>query len=182
MLKKSVRVLSAIVFCFALSRCNEPGSSVEQLPTNLPVHDRMAVDLARSVSQSMNAVQVRDFLKSEAAARFDGDYDILLQEVRHKSVAGVKAEGRSSSPTFGEMLFGAAARQNGRSTRANGQALLDSLGALFPLMQIAVPALENASAEMWDTQTHEPLVAVMPQDYQEGVTKTIPAFDGEGRL
>lgn len=48
-------------------------------------------------------------------------------------------------------------------------------------MQIAIPALENQTVETWNTASHKPLVAVLPQDYQEGVTKTITAFDAEGR-
>ena len=164
-----------------MTRCGEQGVRPDDPAKRLTVHDRMAVGLAKSVSQSVSLQPVRDFLKSEAGSRFDGDYDILLQEVRNKPVHGMKGGGRSSSPTFGEVLFGGSAASNGRSSAAGGEALLDSLGALFPLMQIAIPALENQTVETWNTASHKPLVAVLPQDYQEGVTKTITAFDAEGR-
>jgi hypothetical protein len=164
-----------------MTRCGEQGVKLDDPAKRLTVHDRMAVGLAKSVSQSVRLQPVRDFLKSEAGSRFDEDYDILLQEVRNNPVHGMKGGGRSSSPTFGEVLFGGSAASNGRSSAAGGEALLDSLGALFPLMQIAIPALENQTVETWNTASHKPLVAVLPQDYQEGVTKTITAFDAEGR-
>lgn len=181
MVNKTVRIFVLFVFAIAMTRCGEQGVRPDDPAKKLTVHDRMAVGLAKSVSQSVSLQPVRDFLKSEAGSRFDGDYDILLQEVRNKPVHGMKGGGRSSSPTFGEVLFGGSAASNGRSSAAGGEALLDSLGALFPLMQIAIPALENQTVETWNTASHKPLVAVLPQDYQEGVTKTITAFDAEGR-
>lgn len=148
---------------------------------NLSLHDRMAVDLAKSVSRSSDLVPVRDFLKDQATLMFDGDYDILLQAVRSKPVSGLKASGRNASLTFEEVLLGSNSENSGRNASGGGTSFLDSLGALFPLMQIAIPALDSKSAENWNTQTHQPLVAVMPADFQEGVTKTITAFDAAGR-
>ena len=181
MLRNTLRFLLVISACFVLSRCSEQTVDMAKPKRNLSLHDRMAVDLAKSVSRSSDLVPVRDFLKDQATLKFDGDYDILLQAVRSKPVSGLKASGRNASLTFEEVLLGSNSENSGRNTSGGGTSFLDSLGALFPLMQIAIPALDSKSAENWNTQTHQPLVAVMPADFQEGVTKTITAFDAAGR-
>jgi hypothetical protein len=164
----------AITLSFCAERTDWPGDS-----ENLSVHDKMAVDLARSVARSVNLEPVRKFLKAEAALRFDGDYDILLQEVRHKPVADLSSAGL----TFGEVLFGAAPNHASRTAQgAAGQTLLDSLGAMYPLMQIAIPELFSQSLEDWDVSKQKPLVAVLPEDYREGKTKTLRAYDADGRM
>jgi hypothetical protein len=181
-MKKPSHIFPIVLLGLMLSFCSERAEWHGETE-NLSVHDKMAVDLAKSVARSVDLEPVRKFLKDEAALRFDGDYDILLQEVRHKPVADLSAAGRGTSLTFGEVLFGAAPDHAGRTAQgATGQTLLDSLGAMYPLMQIAIPELRSQTVEDWDVAKQKPLVAVMPEDYQEGKTKTLRAYDADGRV
>lgn len=113
---------------------------------------------------------VRDFIREEALKEFDGDFDILLAEAITKQVHD-PVSGRFI--TFGQLLIGnEKASPNHRTAPLTANALAKEL----PLMQISIPALEQADAGNWDTETTVPLVAYIPSDTNEG----IPAYDAVG--
>lgn len=119
--------------------------------------------MAQNLSSSMSDPDVRSFIKSRANEQFDGDYNFLFELTKDDQV-GAKSSNRSSR-SFGDLLTGNAASLN--SGFRQTQNFLDSISLLHPLLQIAIPELENSNLDDWDSNSEIPLVAYVPYDYDE---------------
>ncbi len=117
---------------------------------------------------------MRRFIREEVLKQFDGDYNFLLGTHLNKPVRITEPSGRMREVTFKEVLFG----PQPANARSSADDFLDSLQQYYPLLQIAVPELEKASAETWDTENEIPLIAVVPENFEK--ITTIAAFDTEG--
>jgi hypothetical protein len=128
-----------------------------------------AKQLAISLKNNDN---LRDFLKEEANKQKDGDYDILIaesidQEVKTESMLrSVDASG--VTPTFRETI-----NKNGEITSA-----LTEIENDYPLLQISIPNMENASWESVVSGEAPFYVAFLPSDYEEG--DDVLAYDQNG--
>ncbi len=119
----------------------------------------------------MKANATRAFIQQQAVRQFDGDYDILLAEAQHESITSSNARG---TKTFGQLLSGT--EENARTESLD----LDNLLAENPLLQIAIPALPNASAESWDVNDYSPTVVCRIPGIDLNEVTHLPAFDSEG--
>ncbi|MCF6352427.1 MAG: DUF3103 domain-containing protein [Cyclobacteriaceae bacterium] len=135
----------------------------------------MQLIFAKNLAVALKQPNVREFIKEQTTKQFDGDYNFLFGTHKDRNIAIESANGRVGEMSFKEILFGEESAKNGRS---NGNSFLDSLSELYPLLQIAIPELANASAETWDADNEIPLIAVLPENI-EGV-ETVTAYDTEG--
>ncbi len=138
------------------------------------VRDKLAVKFAHQLAASLKEPDMRRFIREEVLQQFDGDYNFLLGTHLNKPVRITEPSGRVREVTFKEALFG----PQPANARGSADDFLDSLQQYYPLLQIAVPELEKASAENWQIEDDIPLVAITPEE-AEGIT-TVMAIDSEG--
>ena len=98
---------------------------------------------------------------------FDGDYDILYKNFRKTSF--------SDGENFQQKI---AARMSGGDINGKTSAIaqLDAIASNIPNLQISVPQ----HTETWNAEEESPWVIYIPQNFQEGVTKKLKAFDPKG--
>lgn len=155
--------------------CQEEENVVPELDSGtknaLMNPDDAGFQIAKKLSLSLNDVEVREFIKTQAVKKFDGDYDVLIAKVQNESISSSSARG---TRTFGDILAGS--NPNARSKSLD----LDKILAKNPLLQIAVPELPESSAETWDTERHTPVVVYRDPAVDLNTVTNLPAFDSEG--
>jgi uncharacterized phage-like protein YoqJ len=52
----------------------------------------------------------------------------------------------------------------------------------YPLLQISIPEVFEESTENWDAKSNGILVAYLSEDYDEGKTITLKAYDTNGNV
>jgi Protein of unknown function (DUF3103) len=112
----------------------------------------------------MGEESVRTLIKTEALKKFDGDFDILYQNINDKNVGG---------KTLNALL-----NENGRKNGAARTLPISSLVAQMPLLNISVPV----NIEKWNTGSFEPLVVVQSNIKDESKLKLIKAYDKDGKV
>jgi hypothetical protein len=139
-------------------------------------------DFALAVGKAMNkSADFRKLIKKEALLKFDGDYDVLLKNIADKPVAQYGAEGQlrnDGNYTVKDLLEDSYATSTASSLRASSESVISTLTAKYPNLQVSVPV----NAENWDETTTTPAVAFVPLEIQDGVTKSIPAYNPNGSL
>lgn len=133
--------------------------------------------LAKNLAFSMSSTDVRKFIKKNAILQFDGDYNFLIETTKNDAVHA-EINGRLESVSFGSILMGL----EGHSGRITNDGKIDDLISENPLLQVAIPELEEVGdAETWDAENEIPLVAYLPSDYDESIENfLIPAYDVDG--
>jgi len=119
------------------------------------------------IAKSMQNPEFRMFIKEEALKQFDGDYDVLFQNVKDKNIAKGK--------TIEDFLFDFYLNEKGINTsKSEFKKIIESI----PDFQISVPV----NCENWDAETEIPLVTYIPVDFDEQTTKYVNAYDYNGNL
>lgn len=111
---------------------------------------------AKLLASATASVESREALKEEVLKKFDGDYDVLFENIRNKSVKG-----------------GEFATQLSKGEMAKKSAV-DDIFRKNPLLNISIPL----HAEKWNTSKHSLLVAAMDSEDSQ----VLKAFDSEGRV
>ena len=106
---------------------------------------------------------MRVFIKNEASKKFDGDYDILFRNVQNLSVGG-------------EAFKNHLVDKSKNSTLSLENIAIISEG--MPLLNISVPV----NIDKWDAETFTPLVAIVPDDYDDKTATKIKAYDADGKI
>ena len=141
--------------------------------------DDIASQIAQNLASSLTNSEVRHFIKQKAIEQFDGDYNFLIETTKNEQIS-TSVNGRSTGLSFGEILGSGGFNASGR---VNSNDLVNMVSSEHPLMQVSIPQLEEIDAESWDTDSHTPLVAFVPSDYDESSnTATIPAYDEQGNV
>jgi hypothetical protein len=141
--------------------------------------DQLAHKFGKMLATSLKEIPIRDFIKSEASLKFDGDYDILFALSKDKPMEGY-TNARGESLTFGQALRESAALQR-IDMREFDELMLD-IQREYPLMQIAVPELDNMAIENWNTITYKPIVAILDSDVDEATTDYITGYNEFGQI
>lgn len=102
------------------------------------------VQAAKILAKAVNEEQVRILIKEEALKRFNGDYDVLFQQVQNKEVKNKKS------------LYSLL------SELADSPQQFKEVSDNLPLLTIYVPTF--FSAEKWNTATQIPIVAVRDEE------------------
>lgn len=148
-MKKILLMLASVFFIFSCSQ------EEEQPPVNENISDSTIsaivdaqLKFAKLLSQAAsNSAEVRSFLKKEALAQFDNDYDVFYPLVKDKIVSG--------NQSFRDVLLSYCKEKNE----------LTQIEQSLPLLNIMVPDLSlfwNFSATSWNTNDKE--VAVLCRD------------------
>lgn len=102
-------------------------------------------EFGKALVKSLNESKaLRDLIKNESLKMFDNDYDVLYQMIKDEKL--------ENNLTFRQILI----------KNLGSEALLNQIEISNPTLTIFVPELpENSfSAEIWDTQTQIPAVAI----------------------
>ena len=158
------------------SRFNNYPPPLKTTAEYLTPRDLVAIKFAKKLAISLKNPGMRKFLKKEVIKQFDGDFNFLFGTHQDKPVTFSMPDGRKLEITFKEAIFGKILD----GARRNSSNFLDSLTSLYPLLQIAIPELQNASALTWDEENEVPLVAVMPEKMDDA--ETVIAYDSDGNI
>jgi len=143
--------------------------------------DAYFAQVANLISSNIGDDNFRQFLKSEAIKQFDGDYDILFAELLTKNFATKKHPGNKIS-TLDYLSKNRSKNARTIGVQDSFPVFIEYLLTKYPLLQISIPEVFENSTENWDASDQEVLVAYLPEDYDEGKTLFIQAFDKEGKL
>ncbi len=153
----SSRFLTLIFLAAITNQCKTDFNSVEPVShgylTPNSMKDQLSVSVAKILAQKMTDQTVRNFIKKNVLKKFDEDYNVLFAD---------------SYPFFLD--------------KDKDADLIESVLRDYPLMQIVVPELFTVMPEEWNTTTHIPLVAVVPENHQPDKDTLIGAYDSKGKL
>lgn len=138
-------------------------------------YDYQLNELAKALNRAVQASSgVRVFVRSEVLRRFDGDYDFLIDDAINKKVifSDERLVTRSGQT---ERSFGEIIRDYLPMTKS-GNDLLTELQKQYPDLQIAVPI----HATEWDPETFVPVVAFIPDGYDDSNPLPVPGYDANG--
>ncbi|EAY30304.1 DUF3103 family protein [Microscilla marina] len=166
-------ILLAVTLTYGMLACNQRQQEVSPQPNvvlskaNIVTDlDQDMADFAQALAKSLESADLRNFVKQEAAKRFDGDYDILFGKASSAKIAG---------KSFRQYIEANLPTNKQRTT--NKEVLIDRILSQNPLLNIAVPVhLHN-----WKTGVYTPKVAVLPEGYDDRTTSHIKAFDASGK-
>lgn len=178
MLKKTIS-FAACTF-IALASCNsidpiEDGSETDDIKSTVTDnYDYYAENLGMAVHKAIaDSPQARQLIKDEVMKQFDGDYDLLLSNAVSLQVDGDAMTRSAGTVTFGQLLE---SYIEAEPLTRSSESFLDELMEKYPDMQISVPV----HADEWDPQTYTPNIAIVPSDYIDLVTETVPGIDSTG--
>lgn len=111
---------------------------------------------AKILASATGSADFREALKEEALKKFDGDYDVLYENIRSKTVKGKQV---------------AAYLDKGETVK---QAAIENILRKNPLLNISIPL----HSEKWNTSKHSLLVAAMDSED----SPILKAFDSQGKV
>jgi hypothetical protein len=134
--------------------------------------DQAAIE-AESLSLNLNTTgralavmladhEVRELIRAKALEQFDGDYDVLYQDIKTTRLSG--------GETFEERLTSLL------SASPSCREKFPNILVNIPKLQLSVPL----HCEEWQTETHIPLVAVHPYFNSDQRDERISAYDQRG--
>lgn len=141
------------------------------------VYDAQVYELAKAINLAINNNgDFRNLIKDEVLKQFDGDYDLLMTTAFEKKVSPsqdiLTKSSSSKSISVKEMLSHYCAE-----TKSSGN-ILDELVEKYPELQVSIPV----HAEEWDSENYVPAIAIVPSDYEEFVTETVPGINADGEI
>lgn len=174
-----------ILFVISLSSCmkeNECGYISER--NNEPLvcineYDIRAKDFAKALNAAIREnSDLRNIVKAEVLKQFDGDYNVLVKDIFNRKVSPsqpfLTKTGYTDEITVKELLS-CYYNDTLYPTKSSNETL-DELVSENPDLQIAVPVY----AEEWDTETYIPDIAIVPSEFEDMVTETVPGIDSSG--
>ena len=178
----TVLVIVGITVFVSCEREKKEGTNLnkeEQISLNN--EDPLVHELANLLAKSMSDEMGRSFIKEEALKEFDGDFDILFAEIKDKDLSKTSLKS-SNHKTFGGFLKSFYASNNKLKSDADFGAFLNSLIEKYPLLQISMPEISEESTKNWNESDYAPLVAVLPDNFDEKTTEVITAYDMNGNI
>ncbi|MFT6871074.1 MAG: hypothetical protein ACJAVN_000071 [Roseivirga sp.] len=146
------------------------------------MNDKLAVRTAEGIHLLMKHAEVRELVKNEVNRQFDGDYNILLADLIRKPLTMNTGNGMQTE-TFGSFLQGVLGEEVSDVSRTNIQnsqkTLIDSITQYYPLLQIAIPELEDQDINDWDFENDPLPIAIVTQDKSQG---SVPSISVNGTI
>ncbi len=156
-------------------------------PTN---QDVLFEGLARVISIGVNTnTAFRELIKSKALEQFDGDYDVLLVQIKDAIIGTDTGKedvkqflGTIYATQFKEQKiyvygdisakFETQKDETGQPYIFNPNDIIEYIISLYPEVQVSVPI----HAEDWKTNSYIPIVTYIQEEYNENTTKTLDGF------
>lgn len=182
-MKNLCKVCLAILAIVLLARCSQEDLSPD-LPDQISSphltssRDQVAARFSTGLSYALRYPEVRASLKASILERFDGDYNVLFAQIQNKEVT-VSRNGKEATVTFGELILEGldVVKPGAIGARVGAKGFFDKVADVYPLLQIALPQLENLSAEDWDTNNEQLPIAVVPETI---IDNKLPALFANG--
>lgn len=118
---------------------------------------------------------MKTLIHEEVLKQLDGDYDVLMKDVTKKAVRcedALLTKGSDNMITVGDLIN---LYLPVETKSISSESVLDQLKRENPNLQIAVPI----HAEEWDPTTYTPVVAFLPEDYNDDV-EVIYGYNSKG--
>ena len=151
--------LRSFILVFFISIFNQCKNDIEIKPFDesylqpSTVKDMLSVKMAKILAVKMNDIKVRDYIKKECLKKFDEDYNFLFAD-SYRTLLDPNKDAQ----------------------------FIDSVLRFHPLMQIVLPELRTVMPETWDTQSHLPLVIIVPEKHKPGKDTLVGAYDSKGNF
>lgn len=121
------------------------------------INDQIAIKTAKGVHILMKNSEVRALIKKEANRQFDGDYNVLVMDLIRQPLTMNIGNGMRTN-TFGAFLRQVLGEKNDDlsaiSIQNTQHTLIDSIAQYYPLMQLAIPQLENMDINDWNHENN----------------------------
>jgi len=141
-------------------------------------YNRDLFNVCKSISASLKeSVAARQLINVQVNKKIDGDYDVLLRSIAEcpLNVSDEYADTKSGAmESFGDLL-NKHMPEDYVQTKSSSD-VIGLLGELYPNMQISIPV----HADEWDPDTYIPIVAFIPEDYDEDTTDSVMGISSEG--
>lgn len=147
--------------------------NIEQL--SLVEKNEMIENYALILATSMGDNELRSTIKEEAQLMFDGDYDILSNKLENRVLTKKSIQVKELLSTSHSQT--ALKSSNLKSGNISGEEFLERIKKAFPNLQVSVPI----HCDEWDTENYIPLVVFLPYDFDETKTKSVTAYDINGK-
>jgi hypothetical protein len=139
----------------------------------------LAKEFAKILAISTEDADMRSFIKETSLKKFDGDNNFLFVQAENEYL---NPQTKSISSTFKDRLREKSqVLTKSSENEVDFDKLIEAIKTKYPLLQIAVPDIYEASTLNWNTGEYKPLIAFLPEDFNETTTKYITAFDIEGK-
>lgn len=123
--------------------------------------------VAKTVAKTLHEKEFRRILKKEALKQYTGDYEINFAKLIAKDVYSQKSSKKESIKNL--LTANLPAEYKSKSNASN---LIDSLSEKYPHLQISIPV----ECENWKWENFYPTVVYVPNEFEDGVTETVPGF------
>ena len=185
-MKNFSKICLSLLAVVLLARCSQEDLSPD-LPDQISSphltssRDQVAASFSTGLSYALRYPEVRASLKASILERFDGDYNVLFAQIQNKEVT-VNRNGKEATVTFEELILEGLdiAKPDAignLGTGAGAMSFFDKVAEVYPLLQVALPQLEDLSAEDWDTSNDQLPIAVVPESI---VDNKLPALYANG--
>lgn len=179
-MKLRILLLNALCLTILLGCETERDTQPERINTSeinqFSMNDKLAVRTAEGVHLLMKHAEVRELIKNEVNRQFDGDYNVLLADLMRKPLTMNAGNGMHTG-TFGTFLQDVLGDSNSDVSRMGinnyQKSLVDSLTQYYPLLQIAIPQLEDQDINDWDFENNPLPIAIVTQDKSQGSIPSI---------
>ena len=180
-MKHIIFTLSICFFCFCLS-CSEIDQSeiLQNVEAISNEYDIRTYDFALALNKAISEnTDFRNLVKSEVIKQVSGDYELLLSHAFNQKVRPsdqfITKSGISEDEILVKDLLAYYYTDSFSPTKSS-EISLEELVNEFPDLQISIPR----HAENWDAYNYTPDIAIVPSDYEEFVTETVPGINSSG--
>jgi hypothetical protein len=139
----------------------------------------------KDLSLALNKVIVgnkefRQVLKRGVLQKFDGDYNVLLTNFVKEKVKDETNMVKTGiiEHTVLDILEQSYIEQAKKEPLKSDITYIEEMLKKHPRLQIAIPV----NAENWESDSFVPVIAFVPSEFEEGVTKTISGYDKDGKI
>lgn len=171
---KSIIILLAVCTVFTLTACTKGDLEIENsriTENGLNIEEQFAKSLAIALK---NNSELSSFLMTEASLAFDGDNNFLIapNSDRPSTKGGLSLRDmlKISFPT----TKSSGSNDAGDNNNIDIDYLLNYIKSNYPLLQVYV-----MNPECYD-QTKDFKVVYIPEDFDEGITMSVPCYDKNG--
>ena len=183
MFNQNLKIMKKIIFFILIfvgilifQNCKKDESVIENSYEMVTTkQDKDFNNLARVISAAVNeSVEFRKIIKNEALNKFDGDYDILMKNIKNQEISS--NTNKEKKIRIGSFLSDYAKKLNIKipkdlNNKTSIEDYIDYLTQQYPDLQISVPV----HTEEW-TDDYEPKVTFIPENLQDSQDIDIIAY------
>lgn len=193
-MKTNIKILFILLICTLMYNCTDDSTFTYDETEKLELRNSSSQDvdyrnLAKVVSKAVNDnSEFRCLLKAKALEQFDGDYDILVSQIKDKVIQ--TQSGSISVKIFLGSIYRSLEISQYREGRpystigitsdgiTSTNDIIEYICSIYPLVQISIPK----NIDNWDCDSYIPPCVFIPTDYNEGTTKTFEGYNNNNPI